>query len=130
MPGRPPGTVDAYLALLRPDARAALERVRRAIQKAVPEAEECISYRIPAFRFGGRILLYFAAWAEHYSIYPTSDAMVEVLGEDIAAHRVSKGTLRFALDRPVPVTLIGRIAKFRAGEMAGVPKRWRAAKTT
>jgi uncharacterized protein YdhG (YjbR/CyaY superfamily) len=95
-----------------------LERVRAAIAKAVPDAEECISYSIPAFRFNRRILLYFAGWTEHYSIYPASDAMVEAFEGALDEYRASKGTLRFPLSTPVPVKVIASIAKFRAQAMA------------
>jgi uncharacterized protein YdhG (YjbR/CyaY superfamily) len=111
-------TVDEYIAMQPPATQVVLERVRSAIRKAVPDAEECISYQIPAFRLDGRILLYFAGWAEHYSVYPASDAMVAAFDGDLDAYRVSKGTLRFPLTEPVPVKLIGRIAKFRAEEFA------------
>jgi uncharacterized protein YdhG (YjbR/CyaY superfamily) len=111
-------TVDDYIDLQPPPARAALERARRAIRKAVPDAEECISYKIPAYKLKGRILLYFAGWKEHYSIYPASDAMVQSFEGELDTYRVSKGTLRFPLSEPVPVKLIAQIAKFRAQEMA------------
>ena len=100
-----------------PATQIALERVRGAIGKAVPDAEECISYQIPAYKLHGRVLLYFAGWKEHYSVYPASDAMVAAFPEELEQYRASKGTLRFPLSTPVPVKLIGRIAKFRAGEL-------------
>ncbi|HEY1212096.1 MAG TPA: DUF1801 domain-containing protein [Bryobacteraceae bacterium] len=118
MPTAPVQTIDDYIALQPPAAQIALERVRRAIAKAVPDAEECISYSIPAFRYNGRVLLYFAGWKEHYSIYPASDAMVTAFEGKLDEYRVSKGTLRFPLGKPVPAALIGRIAKYRAEEMA------------
>jgi uncharacterized protein YdhG (YjbR/CyaY superfamily) len=121
-------SVDDYIDAQAPAVRPVLERVRRAIGKAVPDAEECISYSIPAFRFQGRILLYFAGWKEHYSIYPASDAMLAAFEGELEEYRVSKGTLRFPLDQPVPVKLIARIAKFRAQEMAA-PKRKQPRKT-
>lgn len=118
MPDAPVQTIDDYIALQPAAAQVALERVRRAIAKAVPDAEECISYSIPAFRYNGRVLLYFAGWKEHYSIYPASDAMVAAFEGKLDEHRVSKGTLRFPLGKAAPAALIGRIAKFRAKEMA------------
>jgi uncharacterized protein YdhG (YjbR/CyaY superfamily) len=101
-----------------PTTQTALERVRGAIGKAVPDAEECISYQIPAYKLHGRVLLYFAGWKEHCSVYPASDAMIAAFPDELEQHRVSKGTLRFPLSTPVPVKLIGRIAKFRAEEIA------------
>lgn len=118
MPAAPVQTIDDYIALQPRAAQLSLERVRRAIHKAVPDAEECISYSIPAFRWNGRILLYFAGWKEHYSIYPAGDAMSAAFQGELDAYRASKGTLHFPLDKPVPVALIGRIAKFRAQEIA------------
>lgn len=110
-------TIDEYVAMQPPTTQVVLERVRGAIAKAVPHAEECISYQIPAFKLHGRVLLYFAGWREHYSIYPASDAMVAAFPDELEQYRVSKGTLRFPLAGKVPVTLIGRIAKFRATEL-------------
>jgi uncharacterized protein YdhG (YjbR/CyaY superfamily) len=111
-------SIDDYMALQPHTARIVLERVRQAIANAVPEAEECISYKIPAFRFNGRVLLYFAGWKEHYSIYPASDAMISAFEGELDDYRASKGTLRFPLTETVPVRLIARIAKFRAQEIA------------
>ena len=110
-------TIDEYIAMQPPTTQVVLERVRGAIAKAVPDAEECISYQIPAFKLHGRVLLYFAGWQEHYSIYPASDVMVAAFPDELKQYRVSKGTLRFPLAGKVPVTLIGRIAKFRAQEL-------------
>ena len=110
-------TIDEYIAMQPAATQIVLERVRAAIGKAVPDAEECISYQIPAFKLHGRALLYFAGWTEHYSMYPASDAMVAEFPEEIEQYRVSKGTLKFSLTKPVPVKLIGRIARFRAKEM-------------
>lgn len=110
-------TIAEYIAMQPPAAQIVLERVRGAIAKAVPDAEECISYQIPAFKLHGRVLLYFAGWKEHYSVYPASDAMTAAFEGELDAYRVSKGTLRFPLSEPVPTKLIGRIAKFRAEEI-------------
>ena len=111
-------SMDEYISLQPAAAQIALERVRSAIGKAVQDAEECISYQIPAFKLDGRVLLYFAGWKEHYSVYPASDAMIAAFPGELERYRVSKGTLRFPLSEPVPVKLITRIAKFRAGELA------------
>ncbi len=109
-------TVEEYLAAQPDEVRAVLEKVRAAIRKALPEAEECISYAIPAYRVNGRVAVYFAGFQEHYSVFPASDAMVAELGAEVAARRVSRGTLRFGLKERVPVRLIQKIAKFRAAE--------------
>jgi uncharacterized protein YdhG (YjbR/CyaY superfamily) len=111
-------TIDEYIAMQPPAAQMVLERVRGAIAKAVPDAEECISYQIPAYKLHGRVLLYFAGWTEHYSVYPAGDKMIAAFDGELDAYRVSKGTLRFPRSEPVPTKLIGRIAKFRADELA------------
>jgi len=82
-----------------------------------PAAVEVISYQMPAYKLAeGPGLLYFAAWKQHYSLYPASDELVAAFKGELAPFRVSKGTLRFPLSEPVPVKLIERIAKFRAKE--------------
>jgi uncharacterized protein YdhG (YjbR/CyaY superfamily) len=111
-------SMDEYISMQPAATQMVLERVRGAIGKAVPDAEECISYQIPAFKLDGRVLLYFAGWKEHYSVYPASDAMIAAFPGELDRYRVSKGTLRFALSEAVPVKLITRIAKFRADELA------------
>jgi uncharacterized protein YdhG (YjbR/CyaY superfamily) len=77
-----------------------------------------ISYQIPAYKLPGGSVLYFAAWKQHYSLYPASDRLVAVFKDDLAAYKVNKATIRFPLSEPVPVKLIERIAKFRAKEAA------------
>ncbi len=121
MPTRPTtalSSVDAYIAAQPATTRGALERVRRAILGALPGAEEAISYRMPVYKVDGTAVLYFAAWARHYSLYPASDRLVAAFGDDLAGCEISKGTIRFPLAEPVPVKLIGRIARFRAREVA------------
>jgi uncharacterized protein YdhG (YjbR/CyaY superfamily) len=107
-------TIDEYLATHTEDVRAVLQTVRRAIREAVPDAEEAISYQMPAFRLHGRVMIFFAGWKEHYSIYPATDGLVEAFKKDLSGFEISKGTIRFPLSDPVPVKLIGRLAKFRA----------------
>lgn len=121
-------SIDDYIDAQPIAARPALERVRHAIAKGLPEAEEVISYQIPAYKVHGRVALYFAGWKEHYSVYPASDAMMAAFPGELEAYRASKGTLRFPLAEPVPVKLIERIAKFRAKELAEKAARKRTAK--
>ena len=116
-------SVDEYIASQPEDVRAILQRVRDTIRTAVPGADESISYQIPAYKLHGEPVLYFAGWKQHYSLYPASDHVVEVLKDDLAPYKVSKGTLRFPLSEPVPAKLIARIAKLRAAEAAGHAKR-------
>ncbi|MGH9256850.1 MAG: iron chaperone [Vicinamibacterales bacterium] len=111
-------SVDAYIASQPEAVRGVLERVRRVIRKAVPKAEEVISYQIPAYKLDGRPVLYFAGWREHYSLYPSTSRLVAAFKDDLAPYEVSKGTIRFPLSEPVPVKLIEALAKFRAKEAA------------
>ena len=111
-------SVDEYIASQPASAKAALRRVRDTLRKALPEAEEVISYSMPAYRSHGRIVLYFAAWKEHYSLYPAGQRLDTALLRELARYEVSKGTIRFPLSEPVPVRFISRIAKFRAREIA------------
>jgi uncharacterized protein YdhG (YjbR/CyaY superfamily) len=117
-------SVDEYIAAQPAAVRGVLERVRSAIRKAVPEAEEVISYQIPAYKLNGSRLLFFAGWKEHYSLYPATGGVIAAFEDELAPYEISKGTIRFPLSRPVPVRLIARIAKFRAQEAA---KREKAA---
>lgn len=111
-------SVDAYIAAQPEAVQGLLERVRSAIRKAVPGAEEAISYKIPMYKLHGAPVLYFAGWRKHYSLYPASDEMAAKFRGDLAPYEVDKGTIRFPLSQPVPVKLIERIAKFRAKEVA------------
>lgn len=110
-------SVSAYIASKPRDTRVALERVRRAIRKAVPAAEEGLSYQMPAYTLNGVPVLYFAGWKAHYSLYPASDALVAAFKRELAAYERSKGTIRMPLSEPVPVRLIERIARFRANQL-------------
>lgn len=110
-------SVDAYIASQPAAVRDILERVRSTIRKTLPGADEVISYGIPAFTLRGRAVIYFAGWKQHYAIYPATAGIVTTFEDDLADLEVSKGTIRFPLSEPVPVKLIGRIAKFRAKEI-------------
>ena len=111
------GSVKEYIASKPTDVRVVLERVRRAIRKAVPAAEEGLAYQIPVYKLNGAAVLYFAGWKAHYSLYPASDALVAAFGRELAPYKRSKGTIRFPLSEPVPVSLIKRIARFRARQL-------------
>ncbi len=111
-------SVDEYIASQPEALQGILERVRSAIRKAVPGAEEVISYKIPAYKLHGADLLYFAGWKQHYSLYPANERVVAAFKNDLAPYEISKGTIRFPLSGPVPVKLIERIARFRAKEVA------------
>jgi uncharacterized protein YdhG (YjbR/CyaY superfamily) len=105
-------SVDEYIAVQPAAAQVALRRVRAAIRKALPGADEVISYQIPTFKRDGAYVVYFAGWKEHYSLYPASRELAEAFADELAPYTVHKGTIRFPLSDPVPVKLIERIARF------------------
>ena len=109
-------SVTEYLATLPKETRAALERVRAAIRKAVPKGEEGISYQIPVLKLEGSAVIYFAGWKQHYSVYPATKKVLTTFEEELSGYEQSKGTIRFPLAEPVPTKLIAAIAKVRAQE--------------
>ena len=111
-------SVDEYIATHPADVQAVLRQVRGAIRRAIPDAEEVISYQIPAYKLPGGVVLWFAGWKQHYSIYPANDRLAKVLKNELAPYTINKGTIRFPLSQTVPAKLIERIAKFRAAEVA------------
>ena len=112
-------SVAEYIAAQPKSSQRALRQVRSVIRKALPEAEEVISYGIPAYRVHGYIALYFAGWRDHYSMYPVNARLVATLRPSSASYEVNdKGTIRFPLSEPVPEKLIASIAKVKANEAA------------
>lgn len=103
--------IDSYISQFPADVQAVLEKVRETIRKAAPEAEEVISYKMPAFKQHG-ILVYFAAWKKHIGLYPPISGD-EALEKAVAPYAGPKGNLQFPLDRPIPYKLIERIVKLR-----------------
>lgn len=118
-------TVSGYLASLSSENRAALNKLRKNILAAAPGAEECISYQIPAFRFEGRMLVWYGAWENHCALYPgTSIApFKKELGRFDTG---SKGTIRFQTDDPLPTTLVRGLVKARIAQNAALRKTGRA----
>jgi uncharacterized protein YdhG (YjbR/CyaY superfamily) len=106
-----PTNIDEYIARFSPDVQTILERIRSTIREAAPDAQEVISYNIPAFKLGG-ILVYFAAFKKHIGFYPPArgDAKLE---KAISVYAGEKGNLQFPLDQPIPYDLIERIVKLR-----------------
>jgi uncharacterized protein YdhG (YjbR/CyaY superfamily) len=102
-------SIDDYFSTLTPDKRAALERLRKIIHAAVPGAEECISYQIPAFRLDGKIFMWIGATAKHCAIY----GAVGANKADLKNYDVGKGTIRFQPDDPLPATLVRKLIKTR-----------------
>jgi uncharacterized protein YdhG (YjbR/CyaY superfamily) len=109
-------TVADYIARTPPVARRALKQLRAAIKAAAPGITERISYRIPTFELDGQYLLFIAAFKEHVSVYPVTSGMLARYGKAIAPYRAGKGTLRFPLDAPIPIDLVGKLAKVRVRE--------------
>ena len=109
-------SIDAYIAAQPGTVRPLLERLRTIIRKTLPEAEEAISYGIPAFKIGGRPVIYVAGWKAHVSLYAAVGRVATELAQEIAPYKVSKGTLRFDLGKPIPARLVTRIVKIRAEE--------------
>jgi uncharacterized protein YdhG (YjbR/CyaY superfamily) len=112
-----PQTIDEYLAPLSKEKRTALKKLRRAIKSAAPKAQECISYQIPAFRLGGRLLVAFGAAANHCAFYPGAYPVKAHKGE-LQAYGTSKGTIRFQARRPLPAKVVGKLVKTRIAEYA------------
>jgi uncharacterized protein YdhG (YjbR/CyaY superfamily) len=109
--------IDQYIAAQPAASQLALQRVRQAIRKALPNAEEVISYNMPAFRLPEGIAIYLGGWKKHYSLYPATRPVAEELKAELMKCVVGKGTIRFPLSNPVPGRLIAQIAKLRAREL-------------
>ena len=113
---RKPKTIDEYFSGVNADQRAALQKLRQTIHAAAPKAEECISYGIPAFRLNGRALVFFGAWANHCSFYPGSSTTLKKFRSDLKGFPITKGTIRFSPDNPLPITLVKKLVKARIAE--------------
>ena len=107
--------IDEYLAALSDDQRTALEKLRKTIRAAAPEAEECISYGLPAFRLNG-LLVCFGARANHCAFYPMSGSTVAAHEEELTKYDTSKGTIRFQPGQPLPAALVRKLVKARIAE--------------
>jgi uncharacterized protein YdhG (YjbR/CyaY superfamily) len=107
-------TIDEYIASFPPDVQEKLQGIRAVIRRAAPDAEEAIRYGIPTFRLNGN-LVHFAAFRNHISFFPTSSG-VEAFRKELSSYSLSKGTIQFPLDKPVPYDLVERIVRFRVEE--------------
>jgi uncharacterized protein YdhG (YjbR/CyaY superfamily) len=112
-----PQTIDEYLAPLSREKRAALEKLRRTIKSAAPKAEECISYGIPGFRLGERLLVSFGAAAKHCAFYPGAYPL-KAHQDELKVYDTSKGTIRFPANSPLPTTLVRKLVQSRIEEHA------------
>ncbi|MFC6490117.1 iron chaperone [Nitratireductor sp. GCM10026969] len=117
-----PRTVDQYIEAAPPATRAKLQEMRACLRKAAPDAEETLKWGIPAFSTK-RILFTYAAFKRHIGFYPTPAAIQAFAGE-LSQYETSAGTIRFPLDRPLPVSLIDRIASYRVQDVVENDARW------
>ncbi|GGC32458.1 hypothetical protein GCM10011386_25770 [Parapedobacter defluvii] len=109
-------TVNQYLTSIGEDSkRALLERLRAIIKQAVPEADEVISYKMPTYKYNG-ILIYFAAWKNHWALYPANATLKETFKEELSRYKQTKGAIHFPWEEPLPEALITRLVKKRAAE--------------
>ena len=110
-------SVDDYIATHPEPARGVLERVRSIIRRAIPRAQEGISYKIPAYRLPAGPVIYFAGWKQHFSLYPVTGGVIAMFAHELAPYEVERGTIRFPLNERVPSRLIAGIVKLRAQEI-------------
>jgi uncharacterized protein YdhG (YjbR/CyaY superfamily) len=112
--GGKPTTIDEYIAEQSTSVRPIMKKLREIVNKNAPEAVEVISYGMPAFKFHG-MLLYFAAFTNHYSLFAFPNAII-AFKEKLKGYELSKGTIKFPLNKPVPVRLITEIVKYKVNE--------------
>ncbi len=117
------GNVDEYIAMFPKDVQTVLEQVRQAVMKAAPEAEETISYAMPAFKWNGKVVIYFAGYENHVGLYatPSGHAAFE---KELSKYKQGKGSVQFPLNKPMPLSLISRIVKFRMQGLAEKEKNF------
>jgi uncharacterized protein YdhG (YjbR/CyaY superfamily) len=111
-----PETIDAYLATVSPERRAALEKLRKTIRSILPDAEECISYSMPAFRHAGRVVAGFLATRGGCSYFPFSGKTLVALAADVKSYDQTKSALHFDPSRPLPVALVRKLLRARIAE--------------
>ncbi len=118
-----PTTIDEYLARATPKHRVLLEKLRRAIHAAAPGAEEYIGYGLAGFKLHGRPLVYLGAWEKHCALYAASPATQARFHDELKGFTVSKGTIQFTAEKPLPVALVKKIVRARAAENAAKKER-------
>jgi uncharacterized protein YdhG (YjbR/CyaY superfamily) len=118
-----PTSVETYLKALPKESRAALESLRKTIKATVPGATETISYQMPAIKHQGRIVVWYAAFKDHLSLFPASQGVMEAHGNELKPYLSGKGTLRFTAQKPMPASLVRKIVKTRIKENAARERR-------
>jgi len=121
MKSKAPTTIDEYLATVSAEHRVALEKLRKTIRAAAPKAEECISYQIPTFKQNG-MLVSFGAWESHCAFYPCARP-IELHRDELKNFEVSKGTIRFQPNKPIPQALVRKMVKERVAQNESKLKR-------
>jgi uncharacterized protein YdhG (YjbR/CyaY superfamily) len=109
--------VDEYLRTLEEPKRSTLQTLRRTILEIVPEAEQVISYRVPAFRVGGKSIAGFAAFKDHLSYLPFSGSVLGQLGDELEGYAMTKSSLHFPVDRPLPKALVKKLIRVRLADV-------------
>ena len=118
-----PRSVEEYFAALPADQRAVLEKLRKAIRAVAPTATEVISYQMPAFKYEGRGLVSYAAFKDHYSLFPMSLQVMADFETELRPFVSGKGTIRFTADRRLPAPLVRKLVKARMAEIAAGKRR-------
>ena len=114
-----PSPIDAYLATQPVVQRDALQRLRTQIGRVLPDAEETISYGLPAFSRNGRAVVWFAGWKAHCSIYPLTDSFLQAHAAELGTYRRTKGSLHFTPDAPLPEKLVESLVRARLADLDG-----------
>ena len=109
--------IDSYLAAIEEPKRSTLEALRRSILAVAPEAEECISYDMPAFKVRGKVVAGFAAFKDHLSYLPHSGSVLSELSDELAGYTRTKGSLHFAIDEPLPDLLVRKLVETRMHQL-------------
>src|SRR3954469_2204648 len=115
-----PETIDAYLTTVSADRRTALEKLRKTILSILPDAEECISYSMPAFRHHGHVVAGFLATSKGCSYFPFSGTTLATLADELRTYEQTKSALHFAPERPLPKALVKKLLKARVAETQSV----------
>ena len=116
------GDIDGYLAALDEPKRSTLEVLRRSILEILPDAEQCISYGMPAFKIDGKTVAGFAAFKQHLSYLPHSGSVLPALRDDLAGYEMTKGSLHFAIDTPLPRRLVKKLITTRMRQLEPVSR--------